>query len=197
MLIGEKKSDREEQYYLRHSVLQYAEEKKGIRVILDRNLSLDKNISENVNKANSMFALLRRTFRFMDCKTFVPLFKTLVRTYLDFSSAVWAPYKQKHIEQIESVQRKATKQLPGMKDLPERLRKLKLPALAYSRVRGDMIEVYKILTGKYDKDASNCLKLGKDMAELTSKRGHNKKLYHQRPKTQIRKNTFSIRIAKT
>jgi hypothetical protein len=39
-----------------------------------------------------------------------------------------------------------------MKDLPysERLRKLKLPALACRRVRGDMKEIYKILTGKYD-----------------------------------------------
>ena len=33
-----------------------------------------------------MFALLRRTFRFMDSKTIVPLYKTLVRTHLDFAS---------------------------------------------------------------------------------------------------------------
>jgi hypothetical protein len=59
-----------------------------------------------------------------------------------------------------------------MKDLSysERLRKLKLLTLAYRRVRGDVIEVYKILTGKYDKDASNCLKSGKDKAERTSER---------------------------
>ena len=45
----------------------------------------------------------------MDTETFVPLYKTLVRIHLDFASAVWSPYKQKHIEQIESVQRRATK----------------------------------------------------------------------------------------
>ena len=41
------------------------------------------------------------------------------------------PYKQKYKDAIESVQRRATKQLPGMKDIPyeERLKRLKLPTL--------------------------------------------------------------------
>ena len=146
-----------------------------------------------------MFALLRRTFKYLDTETFVPLYKTLVRTHLDFASAVWSPYKQKHIEQIESVQRRATKQLPGLKGLSysERLRKLKLPTLSYRRTRGDMIEVYKILTGKYDKDATHCLKLWKDMAPRASDRGHSMKLYPQRARTRLRKNAFAIRTVHT
>jgi hypothetical protein len=40
-----------------------------------------------------------------------------------------------------------------MKNLsyPERLKKLGLPTLAYRRIRGDMIEVYKIIKGCYDR----------------------------------------------
>jgi hypothetical protein len=40
-----------------------------------------------------------------------------------------------------------------MKDLTyeERLRKLKLPSLRYRRLRGDMIETFKIVTEIYDK----------------------------------------------
>ena len=43
--------------------------------------------------------------------------------------------------------------LPDIKDLTyeERLRKLKLPSLRYRRLRGDMIETFKIVTGIYDK----------------------------------------------
>ena len=72
-----------------------------------------------------------------------PLYKTLVRTHLEFASSVWHPYKSKYIEMIENVQRIATKQLPGLKNLsyPERLRKLKLPTLTLKRIRGDMIEL--------------------------------------------------------
>ena len=59
----------------------------------------------------------------------------------------------KYIEKIESVQKRVTKQLPGMKNLshPERLKKLGLPTLAYRRIRGDMIEVYKIIKRCYDR----------------------------------------------
>ena len=193
MYIGRRR-DSEQQYKLRETTLQQADEEKDIGVIIDKDLTFDQHISEKVNKANSMFALLRRTFRYMDTETFVPLYKTLVRTHLDFASAVWSPYKQKHIEQIESVQRRATKQLPGLKGLSysERLRKLKLPTLSYRRTRGDMIEVYKILTGKYDKDATHCLKLWKDMAHRASDRGHSMKLFPQRARTELRKNTFAI-----
>jgi hypothetical protein len=88
-----KKSNREQQCGLRNAVLQLAEEEKDMRVIVDSNLSFYKHISEKVNKGNSMFALLKRTFRYMECKTFVPLYKTLVRIHLDFASSVWAPFK--------------------------------------------------------------------------------------------------------
>ena len=59
--------------------------------------------------------------------------------------------KKKHIEAFERVQRRATKQLLGMKDLPypERLNILKLPTLVYRRARGDMIETFKLLHDKY------------------------------------------------
>ena len=52
----------------------------------------------------------------------------------------------------DNVQRRATKQLPGMKNIPyeEILKRLKLPTLAYRRTRGDMVEVYKLLQGKYE-----------------------------------------------
>ena len=43
---------------------------------------------------------------------------------------------------LENVQRRATKKIPGFKNMSyeDRLQKLKLPTLAYRRKRGDMIE---------------------------------------------------------
>lgn len=195
MHLGEKGEENRQTYRLRDVELDTIENEKDIGVVIDSALTFDKHISEKVNKANQMFAVLRRSFRYMDSNTFVPLYKTLVRTHLDFASSVWFPYKQKHIEQIEGVQRRATKQLPGLKELnyEDRLRTLKLPSLSYRRTRGDMIEVYKIISGKYDHDASECLKLWKDMAPRKSERGHSLKLYPQRAKSTLRKNSFAIR----
>ena len=49
------------------------------------------------------------------------------------------------------MQKKATKILPALKWLPysERLKACQIPTLHYRRIRGDMIERYKVITGKY------------------------------------------------
>ena len=72
-------------------------------------------------------------------------------------STKYGVHVKKHIEAIENVQRRASKQIPRLSSLSyeDRLRKLKLHTLAYRRSRVDMIELYKILTGKYDEDVSN------------------------------------------
>ena len=64
-----------------------------------------------------------------------------------------SPTKMKDIITVENVQRRATIYLPLLKHMAyeERLKKLNLLTLYYGRMRGDMIETYKILTGKYDR----------------------------------------------
>jgi hypothetical protein len=59
------------------------------------------------------------------------------------------------------VQKRAIKQIPGFNNIsyPGRLKKLKLPTIAKRRIRGDMIETYKIINEKYDPEASSFLNL--------------------------------------
>ena len=87
----------------------------------------------------------------MDEQCFCTIFKSLIRPHIEYANKIWSPHLKKHITSLENVQRRATKLIPGFKDIEykERLRKLKLPTLAYRRLRGDMIELYKILTEKY------------------------------------------------
>ena len=72
-------------------------------------------------------------------------YKTIVRINTPgLCKCSLGPLKTKpvlNVEQIESVQRRATKQRPGMKDLSysERLRKLKLQTLSNRRARENMI----------------------------------------------------------
>jgi len=72
---------------------------------------------------------------------------------LEYANTVWSPYKQYLIEEVEKVQKRATKLVHECKHLPyaERLKYLKLPTLKYRRHKGgDMIETYKITHGLYD-----------------------------------------------
>ena len=75
---------------------------------------------------------------------------------------------------------RATKLVITIKNLTykDRLKRLKLPTLKYRRIiiRGDMIEVYKILTNKYDSRVN--LYLEKQQDSIT--RGHSLKLVNNR-----------------
>ena len=121
-----------------------------------------------------MLGILKRNFKHTDKDTFVNLYKTIVRSHLDYAISVWAPHSKKLIDDLERVQRRATKLVRHCKDLcyQDRLKYLQLPTLAYRRARGDMIEVYKILTNKYDEEVN--LKLG--LSKNTSTRGNSLKL---------------------
>ena len=194
MKIG--KDEKNINYTLKDQKLQKVMEEKDIGVIIDDQLEFESHISEKINKANKMFGLLRRSFNCLDIKNFTCLYKTMVRTHLDYASSVWSPYKIKHIEMIENVQRRCTRQLPYLKDLsyPERLKKLNLPTLAYRRLRGDMIETYKIIQGIYDKESASFLKMWTDIAQRDIGRGHDMRLYLQRSIKPVRKNSFGVRI---
>ena len=57
---------------------------------------------------------------------FLPLYKTLVRPHLEYANCVWSPFLQMDTTRLEKVQRRATKIIPSLADLPytERLKEL-------------------------------------------------------------------------
>ena len=83
---------------------------------------------------------------------------------------------------IKNVQRRVIKELSDFKELSysERLKNLKLPTLSFRRVRGDMIELFKILNDKYDREAAPFIKLWKDITPRSGARGNSKQNYSQR-----------------
>ena len=82
------------------------------------------------------------------------MYKSIVRSHLEYCHSVWNPYKLGLISELEKVQKRATKLVIKCKNMTyeNRLRYLNLPTLKYRRIRGDMIEVYKILNGFYDNE---------------------------------------------
>ncbi len=54
-----------------------------------------------------MTKIIRRTFQFLDKRPFLPLYKTMVRTYVDYAMAVWHPNKIKHKIALDNIQRRA------------------------------------------------------------------------------------------
>jgi hypothetical protein len=71
------------------------------------------------------------------------------------------------------------------------LRKLKLPTLTFRRIHGDMIELYKILSGKYNREAAPFVKLWKDMTSRTGVRGNIARISEVEFTEKPTKNQFS------
>ena len=146
----------------------------------------------SINKANRLIGIIRRSFCALDNTSFTLLYKAIVRPHLEYAATIWNPYKKGYIDDLEKVQRRATKLLQNISHLnyPERLAALDLPTLVYRRIRGDMIETFKILSNIYDSRVTNFLSKSK----FSTTRGHNFKLFVQHANFNIRKWFFSIRI---
>jgi hypothetical protein len=81
--------------------LEQSDGEKYIGVLVDETLSFNKHIQNQVNKANSMMGLIRRTHTHLDEQSFKYLFQALVRPHIEYAEAVWSPFKVGDIEKIE------------------------------------------------------------------------------------------------
>ena len=109
-----------------HKPMDKSTKEKDVGVVIDENLTFENHMTQKLNKANSVLGAIRRSFKYLDEKTFKLLFTSLVRPIVEYANPVWSPYRIKHVDMIENLQRRATKMLPGMDQLsyPERLEKL-------------------------------------------------------------------------
>ena len=75
------------------------------------------------------------------------LYKTIFRPQLEYCTQSWRPYRKKDIDMLEKVKRRATKMIQKLRDISYemRIRECGLTTLETRRLRGDQIEVFKIL----------------------------------------------------
>ena len=130
---------------------------KDLGVHIDHNINFQVHIGEIISKANKILGLIRRSFKYLNQDMFLTLYKTLVRSVLEYSSPVWSPRKKKDIKMVECVQRRATKLLGHIRGLPypDRLKILNLTTLEYRIDRADLIQVFKIIKGIDRIDVNN------------------------------------------
>ena len=97
------------------------------------------------------------------------------------------------VNKVEGLQRRFTKCLTGLYNMEykERLEICKLQSLN-ERSRGDMIEIFKMLSGRYNINTEDVIELDKGRVL----REHNKKLKRKKFKGDLRGSYFSIRAVR-
>lgn len=139
-----------QKYYLEGQELKPVDQEKDLGVIISSDLKAGKQCQEAAKKANKMLGMISRTIAYKTPYNITKLYNAFVRPHLEYCVQFWSPHYRKDITSLEKVQRRATKLIPALrrKSYEDRLRELKLFSLEFRRHRGDMIEVWKIMTGK-------------------------------------------------
>jgi len=125
-------------------------------------------------------------------KTSMMMMMTMMNTVM---SAVWSPHRIDLVNKLEDVQRRFTRKLNGLANLPyaKRLEILGLDALQTRRIKSDLVHCYSIVYGH------SCMKPG-DFFVLHSSistsitRGRNLKLFKPQCSLDVRKYSFTYRI---
>ena len=181
-----------ETFTINSELLPNVETVSDLGVIVDAQLTFSAHISQIARKAHARSKLLMKCFVSRNMSTLVKAFKVYVRPILEYASTAWSPHLVKDIEQIEAVQRRFTKRLPGLWNTPyaDRLKIVGLERLDVRRLRLDLVMTYKILFSLTCLDSTQFFQL----SPHPGTRGHDYKLFMPNITTDTRKYFFSSRV---
>ena len=91
---------------------------------MNANMKVSEQCTIAASKGNQVLGMIRRNITYKDNSLIVPLNKAIVRPHLEYCIQAWSPYLRKDIDMLDKIQRRATKLIPGLRDLryEERLR---------------------------------------------------------------------------
>ena len=120
----------------------------GIRVSASGSWS--KHINKIVDKAKGVSSWVCSVFKSRKKEVMITLYKSIIRSHLEYCCPVWNPQNTADIKKLEDVQKQFTLKIAGLRDLNyyERLSALGLMSLQRRRERYIIIHMWKILYGK-------------------------------------------------
>ena len=124
-------------------------EEKDLGVVITNDLKPSKQCIEAEKKAPKILGYIKHHFKTRKKETILTLYNALVRPHLEYAVQFWAPSLRKDIERLEAVQARATKLIPSIRHLNyhRRLDRLNLFSLEKRRLKGQLLETFKILSG--------------------------------------------------
>ena len=122
---------------------------RDLGVVLSDDFSWSPHINQMVDAARKITSWTLGVFKDRSPAVMLQLFKSLIRSKLEYCCPLWNPSKVKDINIIEDVQRHFTRRISGMSNLSywERLTALNIQSLQRRRERYIIIHLWKIING--------------------------------------------------
>ena len=161
---------------------------RDLGVIVDSQLTFNAHVNQVVARAFVRTNLICKCFMSRNVANLLRAYLVYVRPILEYASCVWSPHYVGQTTQIESVQRRFTKRLPGFAalDYQSRLAKLGIESLEIRRLRQDLVYTYKILFGLVNQSATDFFTLTSTVHDANT-RGHLYKLYPIQSRVDVHK----------
>jgi len=163
-------------------------EERDLGIVVTDNLEVSTQCTEAAKRAMKVLRMIRRQFKDMDKECFTILYKSFVKPHMEFAIQVWSPYLKRDIESLQRAQRRATKLVKEFLKLSYEDRFCKL---VDRRLRGDLIETYKVVTAKEKVRKEDFFIFSDTGYNL---RGHCYKLATTRNRLEVHRNFFSQRV---
>ena len=143
------KKNKRFKYTMNGQEMEEVEAEKDVGVLVTTNLEPSQQCSAAAGRANSVLGQLSRAVKYRDRRTFIQLYKVYVRPHLEYCVQAWSPYHQGDKDKLEKVQRRAVNMVAGLRGrtYEQKLVEVGLTTLEDRRLRGDMIQTFRILNG--------------------------------------------------
>ena len=143
-------------YFINNVPIVSASSVSDLGVTINHDLTFNLHINNIVSRAQGRLSVFLRGFVTRDFNFVSKAFITYIRPILEFNSIIWSPSQVFLIDLIEKVQRRFSKNVPALSDMPylSRLAILKLEPLELRRLHFDLVYYYKILNNMTPIDPS-------------------------------------------
>jgi len=172
------------------------EEERDIGVVMNNGLKPAAQCRKAAQTAQNVLSQLTRSFHYRDRNIFLRLYIQYVRPHLEFSSAAWSPWHETDKECLEKVQRRAVNMISGLKakTYEERLEELGITTLEERRAQLDLIQTYKILTGKDKVEKETWFDMAAQGTRLTRLAADPMNVRQRAARLEVRRNFYSNRV---
>ena len=186
-------SEGQSPYLIGQEHIKYSANHTDLGVKVDNMLKFHHHIRNTANVCNALTTNILSSTLCRSPDFILATYTSLIRPKLEYGSTVWHSGYLGDLRILERVQRRWTRSIIGLGDLPyeERLKRLDLFSVQGRLLRADLILVWKIFAGEC---AINCAQFF--TLNISSRRGHSRKLYLPKTQRDTRKRFFSVRVVK-